>query len=139
MLEKLRHYQFDEGALQWFTSYFDQRSQQVSISGKLSNAKFISSGVPLGSVLGPLLFLIYINDLPLEIKKSILDKFADDTTMSKSGSCIQEITDDLNEDGKDSINWCGKNKMSVNIPKTKAMFITSAPKQSIIHEKSSCN
>ena len=112
-------------------TYFDQRSQQVSISGKLSNAKFISSGVPQGSVLGPLLFLIYINDLPLEIKKSILDKFADDTTMSKSGSCIQEITDDLNEDGKDSINWCRKNKMSVNIPKTKAMFITSAPKQSI--------
>ena len=134
LLEKLHHYQFDEGTLQWFTSYFDQRSQQVSISGKLSNPKFISSGVPQGSVLGPLLFLIYINDLPLEIKKSILDKFADDTTMSKSGSCIQEITDDLNEDAKDSINWCGKNKMSVNIPKTKAMFITSAHKQSIIQE-----
>ena len=88
LLEELHLYHFDEGALHWLTSYFDRRSQQVSISGKLSNPKLISLGVPQGTELGPLLFLIYINDLPLEIKKSILDKFAYGTTMSKSGSCI---------------------------------------------------
>ena len=134
LLEKLWHYQFNDVALQWFMTYFHQRSQQVSVSGKLSDPKPISSGVPQGSVLGPLLFLIYIIDLPLEIKRSILDKFADDTTMSRSGTCVQKVSEDLNEDGKDSVNWCVKNKMSINLPKTKAMFITSAHKQSIIQE-----
>ena len=69
LLEKLMHYQFSEVALQWFMSYFDQRSQQVSISGKLSSPNLILSGVPQGSVLGSILFFIYINDLSLEIKK----------------------------------------------------------------------
>ena len=134
LLEKLRYYQFSDRSLHWFKSYFDHRSQQVSISGTLSSSKLISSGVPQGSVLGPLLFLIYINDLPLEIKKCIIDKFADDTTMSKSGCSVKKVTEDLNEDIKNAVKWCNNNKMAINTAKTKAMFITSAQKQAVIQE-----
>lgn len=134
LLEKLRNYQFSDRSLHWFKSYFDHRSQQVSISGTLSSSKLISSGVPQGSVLGPLLFLIYINDLPLEIRKSIIDKFADDTTMSKSGSSVEKVTKDLNEDIRNAVKWCNNNKMAINTTKTKAMFISSVQKQALLQE-----
>ena len=91
LLCKLKCYQFSEGCLMWFISYLDQHQQQVSITGKLSNSKHISSGVPQGSVLGPLLFLLYINDLALEVNKSLLDFFADNTTLTVTGTSVEEM------------------------------------------------
>ena len=132
LLEKLHKYQFSADSLKWFQLYFNERLQQVSISGKLSSSRMISSGVPQGSVLGPLLFLIYVNDLPLEIKKAIIDKFADDTTVTKTGNTVEQVADDLNEEMENAVNWFDKNHMSVNIGKTKAFFVSTVQKQSDI-------
>ena len=92
----------------------------MDISGKLSDPKPICCGVPQGSVLGPLLFLVYINDLPLSVKKCVLDLFADDTTDSSSDSSILNLTNYLTADLKKFQEWSVKNGMVINVSKTKS-------------------
>ena len=125
LLQKLTAYKFSSNTQLWFQSYLTNRSQQVNISGKLSEPLHIEAGVPQGSVLGPLLFQVYINDLPLSIQTCILDLFADDATLSGSDPSILNLTKCLNEDLKNFQNWCIRNNMVVNVLKTKAMFIAS--------------
>ena len=132
LLSKLGHYKFSSNTLRWFSLYLEQRCQQVSVSGKLSNVQHISSGVPQGSVLGPLLFIMYINDLAIEIEKSVTNFFADDATLTKSGISLVSITKDLNADGSRTVNWGSRNKMLIHEQKTKATFTSSAQRQSVI-------
>ena len=81
LIAKLDHYGIRGLANDWFSSYLKNRSQYVSILGYNSSTKPINHGVPQGSVLGPLLFLIYINDLHSAIKNSKVYHFADDTNL----------------------------------------------------------
>ncbi len=97
MLKKLKLYRASESTLQWFKSYLTNRSQFVTIDGKQSRPQFVTHGVPQGSVLGPILFLLFVNDIPLHVSNSNLDIFADDTTLSASAqwSNIPSMVQDL--------------------------------------------
>ena len=117
LLQKLAAYKLSNNKL-WFQSYLTMCSQQVNISGKLSDPQQIAAGVPQGSVLGPLLFHVYINDLPLSIQTCMLDLFADDATLSSSDPSILNLTNCLNEDLKNFQDWCIRNNMVVNVLKT---------------------
>ena len=81
LISKLEHYGVENNELQWFISYMHNRQQYVEIENIKSTTETITTGVPQGSILGPLLFLIYINDLALASTKFSPIMYADDTTL----------------------------------------------------------
>ena len=104
----------------WFTSYLSNREQCVVLKGKSSDFKHITAGVPQGSVLGPLLFLIYINDITLDIN-SIIKLFADDTSLSLSLRNPDDRANTLNQDLEKINIWAKKWKIKFNAEKTELL------------------
>ena len=109
----------------WFQSYLTDRYQQCQINGFLSKKEKIISGVPQGSILGPLLFLIYINDLPNCLKSTIPCLYADDTQIFTSSHDTAKIADSLNSDLENITDWLTVNKLQSHPNKTKMMVIGS--------------
>ena len=122
LLQKLNHYGIRGVANAWFKSYLSNRTQFVSINGFVSNTNNIHVGVPQGSVLGPLLFLIYINDLNAAINYSTVHHFADDTNLLITGKSLKSIKKRANIDLKLLYNWLKANKISLNSSKTEAIL-----------------
>ena len=112
LIAKLDHYGVRGAANDWFASYLNNRTQFVSILGYESAIKPINHGVPQGSVLGPLLFLIYINDLHFSIKNSKVYHFADDTNLLNIGDSRKKMQKEINADLKILNNWLLANKIS---------------------------
>ena len=115
LLRKLASYKFRPVKLVWFDSYLSNRKQQVHVSGKLSCEGEIKAGILQGSVLGPLLFILYINDLSLHIDFCDLDLFAVDSTMSIANSSISVLVNLIQADLLNFDEWCQKNDMTLNI------------------------
>ena len=90
LLNKLNHYGIRGCINEWFKSYLKDRKQFVSIDGFNSSEAILKHGVPQGSVLGPLLFLIYINDLNQAIKNCLTYHFADDTNLLRIGKSAKK-------------------------------------------------
>ena len=111
----------------WFSSYLKNRRQLCRVNGVASNMEEIKCGVPQGSCLGPLLFLIYINDLPFVLKNSEVTMYADDTSTSHPSKNIDELNKTLNSDLDSLKQWLEGNKLSLNVIKTQAMVIGSRP------------
>ena len=114
--------------LKWFESYLTNREQQCSINEQLSSKKTITCGVPQGSILGPLLFLLYINDLPECLRSTTPCMYADDTQIFSSSYDANELTIKLNSDLAHVRNWLIENnlKLQMHPSKSKFMFIGSS-------------
>ena len=122
LIMKLKHYGLGNIAISWLTSYLSNRSQKVSLNGQTSDSKTITCGVPQGSILGPLLFLIYINDMNKAIKNSQVFHFADDTNLLYSHKDQNTLKKTLNKDLKDLYEWLCANRLSLNVAKTEFMI-----------------
>ena len=109
----------------WFSSYLKNRRKLCRVNGVASNMGEISCGVPQGSCLGPLSFLIYINDLPFSLKNSDVTMYADDTSISYSSKNIDELNETLSSDLDSLKQWLIGNKLALKIIKTQAIFIGS--------------
>ena len=103
----------------WFKSCLSNRSQYVPGNGQESGLAAINCGVPQRSVLGPLLFLLYINDLNQAIKFCKVHHFADDTNLLCLSNSIKKLNKLVNADLKHLVNWLNANKISLNVKKLK--------------------
>ena len=119
LLSKLDHYGIRGNLLSWLKSYLSNRKQFVDVYGIRSKEEDITVGVPQGSILGPLLFLIYINDLPAALCKLIPVMFADDTNLIVKGKNIDELVKTLNAELECLSDYFKANKLKLNTDKTK--------------------
>ena len=125
LLKKLSHYGVRGVSLDLFKSYLSGRSQFVTVNGVSSNKAEIRHGVPQGSVLGPLLFLIYINDLHHTIYHSVTHHFADDTNLVCFGKSLKSLNNKINNDLRYLTRWLNANKISLHAGKTEYLLFNS--------------
>ena len=122
---KLFQYGIRGIALAWLKSYLSNRQQYVCIKSESSDVKSVHIGVPQGSILGPILFLVFINDLPLCSEKLHTTLFADDTTLSIAHKNYNEVIPILNTELSLIYDWMLNNRLSVNVEKTELMLISN--------------
>lgn len=122
LLGKLEHYGIRDIPLTWFKSYLKNRFQRVFVNDELSDIKQAICGVPQGSILGPLLFLIYINDLANSSDLLIFRLFADDTNIFMSDTKISRLQTNMNTELKKVNEWLKCNFLSLNVSKTKFLI-----------------
>ena len=125
LIDKLFIYGIRGLPLMWLKSYLKDRKQYVGIGDSASSLKTLNLGVPQGSILGPLLFLIYINDLPSVSEVLSPTLFADDTTLTIAHPNYDELVEKVNYELKPIISWTQANRLTVNVNKTEMILITN--------------
>ncbi len=124
LLKKLSVYQCVKNAIYLLKSYLQNREQHVQLKGKISDTKPVTHCISQVSILGSLLFIIVMNDLPLHVD-SLLDMCADESILGASGKTIENLEVKLNPDLAKVNKWYKENKMAINCDKTKVMLITT--------------
>ena len=114
MIAKLKAYGFDDNAINFIRSYFENRLQCCKINDSFSSLQNVFAGVPQGSILGPLFFNIFINDIFFFLDKCSLGNYADDSTLYTSGKNLNEILHNLKNDFSILASWFHKNFMVLN-------------------------
>lgn len=124
LLNKLQHYGIRGIAYDWFKSYLDNRTQCIKCNGVVSEEMNIKSGIAQGSQIGPLCFLIYLNDLSNLLDEAFIIMYADDTSVFFKDANIDNLVDTVNNRMSIMVDWLNANKLSLNVDKTKAMLFT---------------
>ena len=132
ILQKLEMYGVNGASLKWFESYLSESTQYVTYNSVKYARERVNCGVPQGSILGPLLFLLYINDLSSVSEYCYSVLFADDTNVFISGENVNVLCSRLNEELEDIREWLCCNKLSLNVSKTHYMLFTPRKKLSLI-------
>ena len=131
LLKKLEHYGIRGVTLSWFRSYLTNREQYVSVKNCKSDRLKLNYSVPQGSILGPTLFILYINDLPNIDSLTQYIFFADDANMIITGYTFEEVSHKVNILLQKIQNWVLGNGLKLNLSKTKYMIFTNKVKQNI--------
>ena len=132
LLSKLELYGFKAASLNLFRDYLSDRTQVTVINNVKSETSRIRCGVPQGSILGPLLFLLYINDLPNCNLLSDVRMYADDTNLTFASSDPEELFSSLTHDLNNLKQWLDSNRLSLNVRKTKCLFTGTSHKISLL-------
>ena len=132
LCHKLNHYGIRGVANRWSSSYLSSRSQFILTANSFSDLKPVNHGVPQGSVLGPLLFLIYIKDLHHALKFSEATHFADDTYLIQFGDNLRSISETLNSDLNFLNEWLNANKIALKLEKRNILFSRVDPNALVI-------
>jgi len=121
LCNKLKAIGLNSIAVEWFTSYLSERSQLVNVNGVSSASTHVTCGVPQGSILGPLLFLIYVNDMETAVQCKLL-LYADDSALLVPGKNIDEIAQTLTTELESINQWLCENKLSLHLGKTESIL-----------------
>ena len=139
LLMKLESIGIRGALLQWFRAFLTSRRQRVVINGQFSGWSRVSSGVPQGSILGPLLFILYINDISGVAKNSTIKIFADDVALYKTIETVEDCKG-LQTDLDSICHWCKMWQMKLNPSKCEALCISNKRLQvSFIYQLSGCS
>ena len=133
LLRKLVDLGIDAGLIRWVKSFLTNRKQKVEVDGKHSREAEVVSGVPQGSVLGPLLFLVHIGDIDENVTSARISSFADDTRIMKQVKSVSDC-DDLQRDLSMVYKWVQSNNMTLNDEKFEALRYGEHPVRHIVYK-----
>ena len=125
ILRKMSYFGADQETITWFQSYLSNRTQRCNVNGRLSTPHTITCGLPQGTILGPLLFLMYINDLPNCLQDASPRMFPDDTNITLTAKTLTELKLALTPELSNLNCWLRANRLSLNVAKTELMIIGS--------------
>ena len=121
-LSKISCLGFSKSAIAWYKSYLENRTFVVNVENKLSNPGNLTCGVPQGSILGPLIFLLYVNDMSTSVDCDLL-LYADDSCLVFTGSNIKDIENNLNRNFESLCDWFVENNLSMHFGEDKTKSI----------------